>query len=76
MAAPPDASTAEELQMSSAGSLPLPSAAGMEKVQGTKDQPTQEQTAFGIAFQKADCLQFLFGAADKQADVGEFICVS
>ena len=59
-----------------AGFLPLPSAAGMEKVQGMKRWPTQEQTALGIAFQKAAGLQFPFGVADKQADVGGFICVS
>lgn len=57
-------------------SLLLPLVTGMEKVQGMKHQPTQEQTAFGIAFQKADGLQFPFGVADLQADVGGFICVS
>lgn len=38
----------------SAGSLPLPTAAGLEKVQGMKHRPMQEQTALGIALQKAD----------------------
>jgi len=41
-----------------------------------KHRPTQEQAALGIAFQKADDLQFPFGVADRQADVGGFICVS
>lgn len=58
------------------GSLPSPSVAGMEKVQGMKHRSRQEQTAFGIAFHKADGLQSSFSAADKQADVGGFICVS
>lgn len=56
--------------------LLLPLAAGVEKVQGRKHQSAQAQTAFGIAFQKADGLQFPFGVADLQADVGGFICVS
>lgn len=58
--------------MSLARSLPLPLVSGVEKVH----QPMQEQTALGIAFQKADGLQFPFGVSDKQADVGRFICVS
>lgn len=48
----------------------------MEKVQGMKHWSTPEQTALGIAFHKADGLQFSFSVADKHTDVGGFLCIS
>lgn len=46
-------------------SLLLPLVACMEKMQGMKHHPMQEQTALGIPFQTADGSQFAFGEASR-----------